>query len=911
MKPTIGKTEAGKDLAIDVQKLLATRMLLDAESGGGKTVALKRLLEQTHGHVQQIVIDPEGDFSTLREKFDYLLCAPEGADAVANPKTAAILARKLRETRVSAVIDIYDLRPSEQRLFVRLFVEELLAAPKNLWNPCLVVIDEAQIFCLDEETEVFGKNGWTRWSNLREGQQVVCFDTSTGAYEYGAVRRIITRQHDGPMVRLQSDGIDCLATDDHRVVLRRIQRAQGRYRLYDWTFCPASDVPHHVYIPIGGAPEGTGIDGLSPEMARLIGWVITDGCYTGRSSACRYLCISQSHVTTKQGRNMAAELQALAAGLGEVSIYERPARSYANATFGRVITSSPSIDIYLGVKLSEKLLAYLGQDIHRIPRLFLENANRQQLKALFDGLMEGDGTATHNGWVTFYAGKNEGLADDFQELATRLGISTTKRLVPQNGQWAVSITRRSQHYIRKPERENYKGLVWDITVPTGAFVARRRGKVFVTGNCPEQGESESHGAIMDLRGRGRKRGLCLVLSTPRLAQLSKDACAGLQNKLIGVTTLDLDVKRAARDLSMSPTEATILLRNLEPGEFYVFGPALTRAITKIKVGSIQTLHGQHVVGKDNRPPAPSEKIKDVIAKLTDLPKEAEQEARTVSDYKRENTNLKRELTLAKKEQPKQTTTEIKRIEVPVVGMKAIKGIIQADADMRKTLGKMRIVQEAVQNGLTGYQQSIEKLLIEFRKVRDAQAPQMQLGQIYIPAPIKIVPIQRPVNSVYASGNGQDVSLTPMDRAILTVLAQFAEGCRANKLVLLAGYTLNGSTRNSFSKLRTLGFIVGSNTDVLRITQEGLDALGEYEPLPIEGDGLRSYWLNHRRLTPMDRSILGTVINNPDGMEAEPLAVAAGYTLNGSTRNSFSKLRTAGLIVGKNTEVIKAVPELLQ
>lgn len=84
MKPTIGKTEAGKDLSIDVQKLLATRMLLDAESGGGKTVALKRLLEQTHGHVQQIIIDPEGEFSTLREKFDYLLCAPEGADAVAD-----------------------------------------------------------------------------------------------------------------------------------------------------------------------------------------------------------------------------------------------------------------------------------------------------------------------------------------------------------------------------------------------------------------------------------------------------------------------------------------------------------------------------------------------------------------------------------------------------------------------------------------------------------------------------------------------------------------------------------------------------------------------------------------------------------------------------------------------------------
>jgi hypothetical protein len=32
------------------------------------------------------------------------------------------------------------------------------------------------------------------------------------------------------------------------------------------------------------------------------------------------------------------------------------------------------------------------------------------------------------------------------------------------------------------EREHYRGVVWCVTVPTGAFVARRRGKVFVTGN---------------------------------------------------------------------------------------------------------------------------------------------------------------------------------------------------------------------------------------------------------------------------------------------------------------------------------------------------------------------------------------------------------------------------------------------
>lgn len=105
MNPSIGKTETGSPLEINIQRLLVTRMLVQADPGGGKSWALRRILEQTAGKVQQIILDIEGDFLTLREKFDYVICAPQGADAVATPQTAVILARRLRETRVSAIKD--------------------------------------------------------------------------------------------------------------------------------------------------------------------------------------------------------------------------------------------------------------------------------------------------------------------------------------------------------------------------------------------------------------------------------------------------------------------------------------------------------------------------------------------------------------------------------------------------------------------------------------------------------------------------------------------------------------------------------------------------------------------------------------------------------------------------------------
>lgn len=67
------KIALGEGLTLDLEALIPSRLLVQANSGGGKSWAIRRLLEQTHGHVQQIVLDPEGEFSSLREKHDYIL----------------------------------------------------------------------------------------------------------------------------------------------------------------------------------------------------------------------------------------------------------------------------------------------------------------------------------------------------------------------------------------------------------------------------------------------------------------------------------------------------------------------------------------------------------------------------------------------------------------------------------------------------------------------------------------------------------------------------------------------------------------------------------------------------------------------------------------------------------------------
>jgi hypothetical protein len=123
----------------------------DPHAGAGEQRRRQELdpapvLEQTATGVQQLVIDPEGEFASLREKFDYIVCAPHDADAVATPQTAGALARALWEANTSAILDIYELKAHERVLFVRRFLEALINAPKKVWHPTLVAIDEVQMF---------------------------------------------------------------------------------------------------------------------------------------------------------------------------------------------------------------------------------------------------------------------------------------------------------------------------------------------------------------------------------------------------------------------------------------------------------------------------------------------------------------------------------------------------------------------------------------------------------------------------------------------------------------------------------------------------------------------------------------------------------------------------------------------
>jgi hypothetical protein len=138
----IGTTTAGAPGTLDLEELLATRLLVQGNSGSGKSHLLRRLLEQSAPWVQQAVIDPEGDFVTLGDRYGHLVL-DAAESGIAGLKRAA---DGVRRHRVSVVLNLENLEVDNQLRHAAAFLDGLFGVERDAWSPMLVVVDEAQLF---------------------------------------------------------------------------------------------------------------------------------------------------------------------------------------------------------------------------------------------------------------------------------------------------------------------------------------------------------------------------------------------------------------------------------------------------------------------------------------------------------------------------------------------------------------------------------------------------------------------------------------------------------------------------------------------------------------------------------------------------------------------------------------------
>lgn len=169
----------GKQAMLDLEELLATRLLVQGNSGSGKSHLLRRLLEQSAQWVQQCIVDPEGDFVTLADMYGHVV-----VDAARTEAELTRIAGRIRQHRVSVVLNLEGLDVEQQMRSAAAFLGGLFDAERDYWYPMLVVVDEAQLFAPAAAGEVSDEA-----SNFLMGRTFLDIDMARAADLLGMERR--------------------------------------------------------------------------------------------------------------------------------------------------------------------------------------------------------------------------------------------------------------------------------------------------------------------------------------------------------------------------------------------------------------------------------------------------------------------------------------------------------------------------------------------------------------------------------------------------------------------------------------------------------------------------------------------------------------------------------------------------
>jgi hypothetical protein len=386
--------------------------------------------------------------------------------------------------------------------------------------------------------------------------------------------------------------------------------------------------------------------------------------------------------------------------------------------------------------------------------------------------------------------------------------------------------------------------------------------------CPEQGESESAEAMISLTTRGRKRGFCAVWATQRLAKLNKDASSMLQNRLIGGTFEDVDIKRALDLLSIPSDEKREIshqLRTLDPGMFYALGRAIAKERTLFKVAKVQTSHPQPGSSKHaaEPPPAP-DKIRNLLPKLADLPQAAEEKARSIADLTREVRELKQQLKVAQKA-PAPITPEDPEKQQRTIDRIVARMLNERDAQWRAVVKAYRAKVGEILRVVPGFDEPI-KFGAQGGDAEVVTPPPAKVERVVQHLP----PRQARSDVAKVASNGH---LGKGEHKTLVATAQCPDGVERDTLTVLTGY--KRSSRDTYiQRLREAGLVSIDGGRVVA-TQEGIETLGsDYEPLPT-GDDLRAYWM--QRLPQGERQTLEVLVEKwPESVPREVIDEATGY-----------------------------------
>lgn len=391
-----------------------------------------------------------------------------------------------------------------------------------------------------------------------------------------------------------------------------------------------------------------------------------------------------------------------------------------------------------------------------------------------------------------------------------------------------------------------------------------------------------------LMSEGRGYGLVCLIASQRPQKVHNDTLTCCET-LVAMRVIHAADRGAVKDWIdgcgdiAQGKEVLDNLAGMSRGEAYVWSPEVGFGPKRLTFPMFKTFDSF-------APPQLQKKIS--TASWTDVNlDEVKQKMATVIEEAKANdpTELKKKIL--------ELQRELKKAQNPITGTSPepiIKEIprftVEDEKMLRRVHDRIAEVKELLARGHIFFPK-IEEELAKISKV--PEVPKMPLHYV----PNKLMVHAPPKGSVSQRRNPNSFStngdIGRCERAILTALAQYPQGRSPVQAAILSGYSSgSGGFNNSLSRLRSMEYITRGNP--MQITDSGISALGEWNPLPA-GKELAEYWI--KKLGRCSSQILSALVEcYPNGLTPEELGDKAGYVpSSGGFNNSLSELRTLELI----------------
>ena len=342
--------------------------------------------------------------------------------------------------------------------------------------------------CLSDDTEVLVDGEWEPYHKATAGRRALCYNQEDETYSWQPISELLVYPYDDTAYRLHSDHTDQLVTRNHRCL---VERGGG----YVFEYAEEAARQREARVPVLEDVQGL-LDAL-PVPQRDSGGTELD----------LFTSVSRDYSTGAQDdgaearhggrqvrrvRDDGMEAESMAQAGRRADVLASVQRNAPGARVGEARAQGPG-----GMDAGERGQPQREDDwaeqsgverwSHHLPQA------RELLGRAVRALSTGVRQYGAQGWLcdgtpavcsagvgattpALGSGASRRPRSDEQHASQPHAVRVEPR--PQT----VGASRFTTASLAGIEPVHYAGTVWCLRVPTGAFVARRNGKVFVTGN---------------------------------------------------------------------------------------------------------------------------------------------------------------------------------------------------------------------------------------------------------------------------------------------------------------------------------------------------------------------------------------------------------------------------------------------